>query len=30
VRWLVKGGSAEEMKAALAAKLDIIFTGMIP
>ncbi len=30
VRWLVKGGSADEMKAALAAKLDIIFTGLAP
>lgn len=30
VRWLVKDGSAEEMKAALAAKLDIIFTGLTP
>jgi TetR/AcrR family transcriptional regulator, cholesterol catabolism regulator len=30
VRWLVKGGSTEDMKAALAAKLDIIFTGLNP
>lgn len=30
VRWLVKGGSADEMKAALASKLDIIFTGLAP
>jgi len=30
VRWLVEGRSAEEMKAALAAKLDIIFTGIVP
>lgn len=28
VRWLVKGGSAAEMKAALEAKLDIIFSGL--
>jgi AcrR family transcriptional regulator len=28
VRWLVLGGSAEDMKAALAAKLNIIFTGL--
>lgn len=30
VRWLVQGGSAHEMKAALATKLDIIFTGLAP
>lgn len=30
VRWLVKDGSAEDMKAALAAKLDLIFTGLNP
>jgi AcrR family transcriptional regulator len=30
VRWLVQGGSAGEMKAALATKLDIIFTGLAP
>ena len=30
VRWLVKGGSAPEMKAALQGKLDIIFTGLAP
>jgi len=30
VRWLVKGGSAEEMKSALEAKVDLIFEGLIP
>ena len=30
VRWLVEGGSARSVKAALAAKLDIIFTGLAP
>jgi AcrR family transcriptional regulator len=30
VRWLVQGGSPQEMKAALATKLDIIFTGLAP
>jgi AcrR family transcriptional regulator len=30
VRWLVKGGSATEMKEAVSAKLDIIFTGLAP
>jgi AcrR family transcriptional regulator len=30
IRWLVLGGSAEDMKAALAAKLDIIFSGLAP
>lgn len=30
VRWLVKGGSAREMKEALAGKLDIIITGLAP
>ena len=30
IRWLVLGGSAREMKAALASKLDIIFTGLTP
>jgi AcrR family transcriptional regulator len=30
VRWLVKGGSTEDMKAALAEKMDIIFTGLDP
>jgi AcrR family transcriptional regulator len=30
VRWLVEGGSARDMKAALAARLDIIFTGLVP
>jgi AcrR family transcriptional regulator len=30
VRWLVRGGSARDVKAALAAKLDIIFTGLAP
>jgi AcrR family transcriptional regulator len=28
IRWLVLGGSAEEMKAALVAKLNIIFSGL--
>ncbi len=30
VRWLVRGGSAREMKTALEAKLDIIFGGLNP
>lgn len=30
VRWLVKGGSAADMKVALAAKLNLIFTGLNP
>jgi len=30
VRWLVRGGSAREMKTALEAKLDIIFRGLKP
>ncbi len=30
VRWLVKGGSADDMKAALESKLDLIFCGLNP
>jgi AcrR family transcriptional regulator len=30
IRWLVLGGSAKEMKSALTAKLDIIFSGLAP